>query len=356
MSRLGSPDHLAILKGEVAVSHTRNVVANAAVQAVAFDTVAGFAAEVFGVLKKIFEKLGDHPCGRLVSPTNFGAVVEVLEQMAAQAREFLPRLFAEGSESPGVVADVIKVLDFCLADILSCLADQIIDEMINQTPDHVPPEAGAVEGRAFPPGQISGAIPERHLFQGAPREEIGVQAIVEVMARIGDFIGEIRDLCLKRRGGVSLDGGWKNIAVGVFSDPFAHIPGEVEAKKPRVFFFEGFDDAEALGIVVEPALVLQKTVQLLLAAVATRRVAEVVRQCDGLRQILIQAQSPGYCAADGGHLDRVRESSSVVVAGAVKKNLGLSVESAEGGAVNDPSAVALNFRAVAVSGLRVKAA
>ncbi|MFM8982559.1 MAG: hypothetical protein ACKOLA_06550 [Spartobacteria bacterium] len=41
---------------------------------------------------------------------------------------------------------------------------------------------------------------------------------------------------------------------------FTHIPSEIQAKKAGVFFFEGFDNAEALGIVVEPAVTVQKPV------------------------------------------------------------------------------------------------
>ena len=44
------------------------------------------------------------------------------------------------------------------------------------------------------------------------------------MAGVGDLIGQIRDLRFERSGGIPLFGIWKNIAVGVFLDPLAHIP------------------------------------------------------------------------------------------------------------------------------------
>ena len=47
--------------------------------------------------------------------------------------------------------------------------------------------------------------------------------------------------------------------------------------------------------------------------------ADVVRQCDGLRQIGIQFQRAGHIARNGRDLDRVRETGAKVVAGAVEK-------------------------------------
>ncbi|MFM8982767.1 MAG: hypothetical protein ACKOLA_07645, partial [Spartobacteria bacterium] len=125
-------------------------------------------------------------------------------------------MLAEGSESPGVIADVIEVLDFCLADVFGGLAHEIIDEIIHQTPDHEPPVARDVDGRAFVSRQILGADPERHLFQGCQREEVGVQAVVEVVARVGNLIGQVGDLRLERRRGIPPFGGRENVAVGVF--------------------------------------------------------------------------------------------------------------------------------------------
>ncbi len=73
--------------------------------------------------------------------------------------------------------------------------------------------------------------------------------------------------------------------------------------------------------------------------------AEVVRQRDGLGQVLIQPQRAGDVARDGGHLHRVREPRAEVIAGAVEKNLGLVFEPAEGAGMNDAVAVALVMRA-----------
>ena len=62
--------------------------------------------------------------------------------------------------------------------------------------------------------------------------------------------------------------------------------------KAGVFFFEDFDDTEALDIVVEPALILQKLIQFLLAPVSARGMPEVVGEGDRLRQILVETQRP----------------------------------------------------------------
>jgi hypothetical protein len=78
--------------------------------------------------------------------------------------------------------------------------------------------------------------------------------------------------------------GRMNVSVGVFLNPFADIPGQVEPGMHRVFFLDHLDDAKALDIVVESAVVFQEAVQLLLAGVPAGRMPEVMGQGDRLRQ------------------------------------------------------------------------
>ena len=75
-------------------------------------------------------------------------------------------------------------------------------------------------------------------------------------------------------------------------------------------------------------------------------VAQVVRQADGLDQVLVGAQRPGDGASDLRHLQRVGEAGAEVIAFVVDEHLRLVFQAAEGGGVQDAVAVALEGGAV----------
>ena len=84
--------------------------------------------------------------------------------------------------------------------------------------------------------------------------------------------------------------------------------------------------------------------------------AEVVRQRDRLGQVLVQAERPGDGARDAGDLHRVGHARAVMVARAVEEDLRLVLQPAEGAAVDDAVAVALEGGAELVAVLLVRAA
>ena len=103
------------------------------------------------------------------------------------------------------------------------------------------------------------------------------------MTIVGHLIGKIGDLSLQRRR-ETLEPG----AVGrivelslMFRQSFTHLPSEIESVKLRVFLFEFGDDANALGIVLETAVVVHEFVQCIFAAVAEGRMAKIVSKSDG---------------------------------------------------------------------------
>ena len=88
---------------------------------------------------------------------------------------------------------------------------------------------------------------------------------------------------------------------------------------------------------------------------AERRVAEVVPHADRLGQVLVQPQRAGHRAGDAARLERVGEPRAVVVALGGDVHLRLVLEAAEGLAVDDAVAVALEGRADGRVGLRLRA-
>ena len=101
----------------------------------------------------------------------------------------------------------------------------------------------------------------------------------------------------------------------MFGQTFADFPRQIQAGEIRIFLFQFLDDAKALLVVLETAVAFHQPVEHGFALVAERRMAEVVRERDGLGEVGVQLQCAGDVARDGGDLivcvSRVRRWSPV---------------------------------------------
>ena len=79
----------------------------------------------------------------------------------------------------------------------------------------------------------------------------------------------------------------------VLDDAFQRFPGQVEPVEFGVAMLQRGHDAQGLRVVVEAAMGLQAGIQRPLAGMAERRMAEVVRQRQGFRQVLVEARAAG---------------------------------------------------------------
>ena len=79
----------------------------------------------------------------------------------------------------------------------------------------------------------------------------------------------------------------------VLDQPLQRLPGQVQPVEAGVTALQQGDHAQALGVVVEAAERLHRQPQRFFAGMAERRMAEVVRQRQRLRQVLIQPQRAG---------------------------------------------------------------
>ena len=68
------------------------------------------------------------------------------------------------------------------------------------------------------------------------------------------------------------------------------FPGQVQAVESRIAALEARDDAQRLRIVVEAAVALHQRIELALAGMAERGVAEVMGKRQRFRQILVEAR------------------------------------------------------------------
>src|SRR3990167_2685868 len=86
---------------------------------------------------------------------------------------------------------------------------------------------------------------------------------------------------------------------------------------------------------------------------AERRMSQIMRQGDGLGQVLVKRKRAGNRASDLRHFDRMRQARAEQIALVVDENLSLVFETAERGAMDDAVAVALVFGAVRGCGFRI---
>src|ERR1019366_10766078 len=101
---------------------------------------------------------------------------------------------------------------------------------------------------------------------------------------------------------------------------------------------------------------LHLPVQFLLAGVRERGVPDIVRQRQGLRQVLIQLQYLGHGARHLGHLNGVRQAVAEMIGEAGSENLGLGLQPPKGSGMDYAVAVPLESVAVGMFGFGVATA
>ena len=137
---------------------------------------------------------------------------------------------------------------------------------------------------------------------------------------------------------------------------FERFPGEIEAVEGRVAALQRGDDAQGLRIVVEAAIGREAGVERALAGMAERRMAEIVGQRQRLGQIFVDAERARQRPRHLRDFERMGEPGAVVVALVEHENLGLVLEAAEGGRMDDAVAVAAEGAAALADRLGVQPA
>ncbi len=94
----------------------------------------------------------------------------------------------------------------------------------------------------------------------------------------------------------------------------------------------------------------------ILAGMAKRRMAEIVHESDGLREVFVETERAGDGAGDLGDLHSVGQARAEVVIIGGGKDLRLVFEAAKSGGMDDAVAIALEATAVFVLGFRELAA
>src|SRR5688500_1549420 len=125
------------------------------------------------------------------------------------------------------------------------------------------------------------------------RDETGAQAVIDVVIVVGDLVGDVRELRLET-GLFALEEPFANVAElacmlerAVLQDALASLERQVQTAERRVAVLEVIDDAQRLQVVLEAPEVAHTFVERILAGVAERRVAEIVRETDRLDEVLV---------------------------------------------------------------------
>ncbi len=97
---------------------------------------------------------------------------------------------------------------------------------------------------------------------------------------------------------------------------------------------------QRLRVVVEAAMGGEAFVERPLAGMPERGMAEVVRQRQCFREVLVEAELPGQRTGDLRHLQRMGQPGAVMVALVEHEHLRLVLEPPERGGMDDPVAIA----------------
>ena len=181
-------DQEPVLQCEVAVGHARDVVADAAFEAIAANAGRCPAAELIGIPDKEMIKLGNHAGSLAVGIGHFWVPVKFIKEVFAEGGELIAGFSAECCEAAGMMAHVVDRSGSAELYVQGALTDEIIHEVVYEAANDESPVDAGIESVKFPACQSFCPNPERNIFEPDEIEKSGVQAIVEIMARVGDFV------------------------------------------------------------------------------------------------------------------------------------------------------------------------
>jgi hypothetical protein len=79
----------------------------------------------------------------------------------------------------------------------------------------------------------------------------------------------------------------------VFREAFERFPSEIKAIKGGIATFEPCHHHKGLCVVIEPALSRETLIECAFSRMTERWMAEVMRKCARLGQVLVEAEGPG---------------------------------------------------------------
>jgi iron-sulfur cluster assembly accessory protein len=131
----------------------------------------------------------------------------------------------------------------------------------------------------------------------------------------------------------------------MLDEPFQRLPSQIESVEGGVAAFELSDNAQRLGIMIKAAVRSHQFVEHILASVAKRRMAKIMRKRQRLGEIVVETERAGKRARNLTDFERMSESGAEMVALVRDEDLRLVGQPPEGRAMDDAVAIALKCRA-----------
>jgi hypothetical protein len=176
----------------VAIGHAGDVLADDEVGGAGGCLIAKVFGEAVRVGEEVVEEFADHLNGTVAfGVKGFGKVDAVAEE-AFEFETGLTRVGPEAGEALGVAADIVDILDACVAAGGDGAFDETGDEEIDELAERfVELDAGRGSG-IHGLGGIEEIVPGGDGFaEFGEGEEAGLQGVVEIRGRVGDFVGEV---------------------------------------------------------------------------------------------------------------------------------------------------------------------
>ena len=264
-------------------------------------------------------------------------------------------LRGEADQCLVAAAGVVRGLDPVRLDPLESGGQEVDHLGVDQVGDGAGHQIAATNRRPAIADPVLRQRPEPHLPQLLEGERAGAEPVVDIVVGVRQRVTEVDELRLEgrtrcgvivlRHGALRRGAGGGGVGVlrlvAVLGDRLAHLPAQVEPRKVGVALLEFGDHPVALSVVIEAAARRHPGVELLLTGVTEGGVPQIVAERDRLHQILVQTEPPRGGPGDLCHLQRVRQTGPVVVPLVIDEHLGLVLEAAERGAVDDTVAIAL---------------
>ncbi len=170
------------------------------------------------------------------------------------------------------------------------MVGRVLGQAAEQRAHDVVAAALGVEVRVGGQRALARLAPEVEVVQLLLVDQLRLEPVVEIVADVGDLVGEVDRLRLERGRDEAVDQLVRRVGL---VQALEHFPRQVEPVELGIFQLEFLHDAQALRVVAKAAVAGHELVQRFLAEMAEGRMAEVVRERDGLGEVLVEAEGRG---------------------------------------------------------------
>ena len=309
-----------------------------------------FRRQGFRLVHEQAEQLGKNTARLATRPVDPIVPIHALVQEGPQTGQVLGHAEGKADQRPVKVPHGIGGVDAGLRGPLPGLRQHVVHHGPDHPPHGLQTQHPVVYPRPVGPGRADRRTDQRYLHQVLDPEQPRLQAVVHIVIIVGNIVRQGRHLGFG--GGIGAE---PEVVLGAVDDdgpvgrilqlrrdravvldhPFQRFPGQVQAVEARIAALQPGDDPEGLHVVIKAREVGHAALQLILPRMTEGRMAQVVRQGDGLRQISVQSQGLGKGTGNLRHFQAVGQSGSIVVAFMGHEHLGLFLEPAKGAGMDD---------------------